>query len=328
MLEKTLKVGRVQLKNGLVMAPADLQKSNCGTVSEEQLNYYDERTKGGYVGLVIIEHSFIRADGRASENQLSCAKDADIDGLSKLADVIHKNGSKAVMQLSHAGLKSVRSEDGLEGISPSGTVDIADSTKFRHTHAITKDEMDVLTDAWREAACRVKRAGFDGVELHAAHGYLLNQFYSPLTNHRTDAYNGQTIEGRVKLHQELISAVREVLGPNLLLGIRFGACDYMDGGSSIEDGAKAAQFIEKAGADFIDISGGMCGPRPAGRDGVGYFRDSSFAVKKIVSVPVITAGGVKTRQDAENLLSDGAADLIGVARAIVADPSWAQKAFS
>lgn len=328
MLEKAMYVGKVMVNNRLVMAPVDLQKSNHGTVTGELLKFYDERTAGGYVGLVIIEHSFVRAEGRATENQLSCAKDDDIEGLTKLAEVIHKNGSKAVIQLSHAGLKAVKSEDGLEGISPSGASEGTANPRFRPNHAMALHEFDALIDAYKEAALRAKKAGLDGVELHSAHGYLLNQFYSPLTNHRTDAYSGQTIEGRMKLHLQIISAVREVLGPDLILGIRLGACDYMEGGSTIEDAVKAAKLLEAAGVDFIDVSGGLCGPRLPGRDDAGYFGDASSAIKENTGVPVILAGGIKTREDAEKLLNSGSTDMIGVARAVIADASWAKTALT
>lgn len=328
MLERTVVIGDMQLKNSLVMAPVALEKSDYGTVSDEMLHYYDERTKGGYIGLVIIEHSFVLPEGKASPKQLSSSKDEDIEGLKKLADIIHQNGCKTIMQISHAGLKAVKIDDGMEGISPSGTLDTASLEKCRPTHAATQSEIDALIDAFRNAALRVKAAGFDGVEIHGAHGYLLNQFYSPLMNQRTDSYTGQTIEGRVKLHQEILAAVRSAIGDDLLLGIRFGACDYMPDGSTVEDGAKGALLLEEAGAQFIDVSGGMCGSRPTGVSGVGYFADASSAIRKSVSVPVILTGGVKTRADAESLLSDDVADLIGVGRGIMSDPLWAQKAMS
>lgn len=328
MLEQQTTIGSITLKNRFAMAPVDLEKSDRGTVSDEQLVYYDERTKGGNVGLVIVEHTFVLPEGRAAENQTSSADDGDVESLARIADLIHEHGSPCVVQLSHAGLRAPDLGDGLEGISPSGMVGMMEKSGLRQMRALATVEIDALINAFANAAVRAKKAGFDGVELHSAHGYLLNQFYSPLTNLRTDEYGSRTVEDRVRLHCQIIDAVREELGADSLVGIRFGACDYMDGGSTIEDGVVAAMIFEQHGVDFIDVSGGLCGSRPANMKGAGFFGDAASAIKKSVSMPVVLAGGVKTREDAERLLNDGVADIIAVARAIIADPSWGEKALS
>ena len=327
-LKEAIKVGNQEIKNRLVMAPIALGKSNAGKVSQELLDYYDERTESGCVGLVVIEHSFVRADGRASENQLSVADDSDIEGLSKLAETIHKNGSKAVMQISHAGAAAKKGVVLAETISPSG---IANPNKalgvgeLQDTHEMSQSEIDEIIDAFAQAAVRVKKAGFDGVELHSAHGYLLNQFYSPLTNKRTDSYNGTSIDGRIKLHLQIINAVREKVGSDYLLGMRLGGCDYMDGGSTIDDAVEAASKLTAAGLDFMDMSGGMCFFMRAGHNEAGYFGDLSKAVKDTVSVPVIVAGGVKSAEDAEQLLCENVADMIAVGRPISQNAAWARE---
>ncbi len=326
MLEQSFSIGKKNLNTRLAMAPVDMQMSDHGTVSDAQVEYYDERTKGGCVGLVILEHSFVRVDGKVMENQLSCAKDEDIEGLKRLGEAIHANGSRVVAQISHAGFKSLYYDDGLEGISPSGSPEMENPETYRKTHAMTVAEIDALVEAFRQAARRVKAAGLDGVELHGAHGYLLNQFYSPLSNHRKDDYGPDSIENRVRLHLRILKAVREELGQDLLVGIRFGAYDYKENGSTIEDGVAAAKLLEAAGADFIDVSGGFCGSRPLDRKFPGVFSDSSSAIKAAVSVPVLTAGRIKTREDAEKLLAEGATDMISVGRAIVKDPEWARNA--
>ena len=323
MLEQSVTIGRLSLTNRLAMAPVDMEQSDRGTVTDEQIRFYDERTKGGCVGLVIVEHSFVRPDGRARENQLSCASDADVDGLSRLAEVLHRNGSRAFLQLSHAGTKAAEMGDGLAGVSPDGS---AGDAGHRPTRPMETGEAGPLTEAFVRAALRAEKAGFDGVEIHSAHGYLLNQFFSPLTNHRTDRYGSGTVADRARLHCEILSAVRKALCPDTVVGIRFGACDYLEGGSTVGDGVQAARMLEEAGAQFFDVSGGMCGPRRAGMETAGYFRDSASAVRKAVSAPVILAGGVRTREDAESLLTEGCTDLIAVARAIIADADWARKA--
>ena len=330
MLRESIEVGGIALKNRLVMAPVDLEKSDHGTVTEEQLKYYDERTKGGCFGLVVIEHSFVQPNGRASENQLSSAKDEDIAGLTKLAGLIHGNGCKTVLQISHAGAVSPLAQV-TEGISPSGLVSPKKAMvggAMAPTHAMSQEEIDGLIENFAAAARRAKVAGFDGVEIHAAHGYLLNQFYSPLMNQRTDAYTIKTLDGRLKLHLQVIAAVRKVLGRDLILGMRFGASDYMDGGSTIEDGVQAAKILESAGLSYLSISGGHCGSSPSNKKGVGYFGDSSEAIKQQTTLPIILTGGVKTKEDAESLLQAGKADMIGVARAVIGNPDWARNAMS
>ncbi|MCR5181539.1 MAG: NADH:flavin oxidoreductase [Clostridia bacterium] len=326
MLERPIKIGSFTVKNRLAMAPIDLQKADHGVVTDFNVDFIDERTRGGYVGMVIVEHNFVREDGKVSEYQLSNSKEEDVAGLKRLAETIHRNGSIAILQISHAGLKAAVADDGLDGISPSGRQEGEVYEGLRPTHAATQKDLNEITEAFCRAAERVVRAGFDGVEIHSAHGYLLNQFYSPLTNRRTDAYNCRTIEGRVRLQCDITAAVRETIGYYPIVGLRFGACDYQEGGSTVEDGARAAVILEQAGLDFLDVSGGLCGSRPAGWTQVGYFKDASKAVREVVSIPVITAGGIKTREDAESLLEEGAADMIAVARPIIADPQWAAKA--
>ena len=170
LLTDTIRAGHLELKNRLVMAPCATERSDAGAVTKQLLAHYDERTKGGHVGLVIVEHSFIRPDGRASKNQLSVAKDADIPGLSELSALLHKNGSHALMQINHAGSAA---RDGIsegESISPSGFKNPLSPTQdeMKTPREMTKEDIDALVESFAEAAVRVKKAGFDGCELHSA----------------------------------------------------------------------------------------------------------------------------------------------------------------
>lgn len=191
--------------------------------------------------------------------------------------------------------------------------------------AMTKEDIERVKKCFVNAALRVQEAGFDGVEIHSAHGYLLNQFYSPLTNHRDDEYGG-TLEGRTRLHTEVLRAVRKAVGEDYPVAIRFGACDYMEGGSRIEDIPEACRIFEEAGADLLDITGGLGGFIIPGKTEPGYFAELSIPAKKSVSVPVLVTGGVTDIHDAEKLLQEGAADLIGVGRALLQDGDWSVKA--
>ena len=192
---------------------------------------------------------------------------------------------------------------------------------------MTQAEIDQVVSDFAQAARRVKEAGYDGVEIHSAHGYLLNQFYSPLSNKRDDAYTGSTLEGRMRLHGEVIAAVREEVGPDFVVALRLGACDYQEGGSTVDDAVAAAKILELAGIDLLDISGGLCGYRGSGSKEPGYFGVESKAIREAVSIPVILTGGVRDGRATERLLKEGKADLIGVGRSVLKDSLWAKKAF-
>jgi NADPH2 dehydrogenase len=190
---------------------------------------------------------------------------------------------------------------------------------------ITQAEIGDIVNAFKEASRRVKEAGFDAVEIHSAHGYLLNQFLSPLTNKRTDDYGG-SISNRIRIHLQVIQAVRAAVGPDFPIQVRLGASDYTEGGTTIEDSKKAARAFEKAGVDIIHISGGFVGYTPPGLTGQGYFATLSEAIKSVVSIPVILTGGITEVDAAESFLKERKADLIGVGRAILQDSTWAERA--
>lgn len=324
-LQEPLTTGKLPLKNRLVMPPMATSKAELdGRVSEALLDYYDEKSRGGAIGLVIIEHNYITKQGQNREGQPSVADDSMVDGLSRLAAIIHRNGSKTALQINHVGGVAKKAVTGFDVVAPSavtGPTGSADPT----LRALTSDEIAAIPDQFAAAARRAKAAGFDGVELHSAHGYLLNQFFSPITNRRTDEYGGD-VHGRIKLHLEVITAVREAVGEGFPILLRLGAADYLEGGTRIEDSVIAAAEFEKAGVDMLDITGGLSGYLRPEHTEPGYFAELSEAIKNAVSIPVILTGGVTEPEHAEKLLAAGKADLIGVGRAILKDSGWAQRA--
>ena len=326
LLVEPLRVGSVLLHNRLVMPPMATEKSvGEGKVSQALLDYYDEKTKGGYFGLVVTEHSYINRQGQASKGQVSFAFDDDVPGLRTLVDVIHRNGSKAIAQINHAGGKAISAlQDGLTAPAPTAMSYTTTRGEAVLAHTMSQGEIDAIIADFAAAARRAKEAGFDGVEIHSAHGYLLSQFYSPITNKRTDSYTGATIEGRTRLHCQIIAAVRKAVGPEYLVALRLGACDYIEGGATREDAVSACRIFECAGIDLLDISGGICGYRGEGSKEEGYFGSDSAAVRKAVNIPVIVTGGVKTPDGAERVLGQGQADLVGVGRAVLKDSLWAK----
>ena len=318
-----LQIGNFQLPNRLVMPPMATSKAESdGSVSSDLLQYYDERTKGGFISLVIIEHSFVDPLGKASQHQLSIVDDSMIEPLKKLSNLIHGNGSKTIMQINHAG--SAASADVIGNI-PVGPSAIANPRKGTMPRELSVSEIEDIILSFKKAAIRVQKAGFDGVEIHSAHGYLLNQFFSPLTNQRTDEYGGKT-EDRIKIHLKIIKAVRSAVGKDFPIFLRLGASDYAIGGITPEMSQEAAQILENAGINVLDISGGFNGYTIPGSTDQGYFSPLSASIREVVSIPVILTGGITDIHFAENLLKENKADLIGVGRPILNDPHWAQQA--
>ena len=327
MIKEPLQIGTMELRNRIVMPPMATYICGAdGKVGEELLAHYEKRAEGGHIGLIITEHSYFLKQGKAGVKQLSIADDSDIEGLKQLTERIHRSGTKAMVQLNHAGAAAPFEATGLPAVSASSIIPPTNPVMGdgRIPEELTKAQIREIVNAWAAAALRAKEAGYDGVEIHSAHAYLLNQFYSPLTNHRADEYGGK-LENRLRFHCEVVHAVREAVGTDVPIALRLGGCDHMDGGNTVEDAANAAVILEEAGIDMIDISGGMCRYIRAGHPEAGYFRETSAAVKKKVSIPVMLTGGVTSAEEAERLLQEGAADLIGVGRALLNNEKWADQ---
>ncbi|CAA7601838.1 flavin oxidoreductase / NADH oxidase family [Acididesulfobacillus acetoxydans] len=322
-LTMPLDVGSLHLTNRLVMPPmATAKAEKDGTAGGSLIDYYAEKSLGGYLGLIIIEHSYVSPLGQASLGQLSVAGERTVPGLRRLAQEIHRNGPKTVMQINHAG--SATSEEVIRE-TPVGPSAVANPRKGGLPRELNHEEIAQIIESFAEAARRVKEAGFDGVEIHAAHGYLLNQFFSPLTNRRLDEYGGE-LRSRLRLHLEVLEAVRGAVGPDYPVLMRWGASDCTEGGVTLKESCRAARYLAEAGLDILDISGGMCGYSVPGLNAQGYFAPWAAAIKQAVSLPVILTGGITEAMAAERLLEENKADLIGVGRALLNDSAWAGKA--
>ena len=317
-LDTPIRIGKLEAANRLVMPPMVTNKTEHGRVTAEQAQYYRERALYSRPGIIITEHSCIVESGRASEGQLSIAADELIAEHRKLTDAIHEGGSLAFVQLNHAGSKGIG-----EAVSASN-VGLPMQKSTDSPRELTAGEIREIEALFAAAALRAIQAGYDGVELHCAHGYLLNQFYSPSTNKRSDAYGG-SLENRLRFTLETAALVREAIGTAAPIAVRLGGADYLSGGSGEEDAAEAGALLESAGVDLIDLSGGMCGFVRPGHTEPGFFSSMSEKVKARVSVPVLLTGGVQTVSEAEELLLSGKADLIGVGRALLKDAHWREK---
>jgi len=310
-----LKVKGLTLKNRIVMAPMQSGRPTFeGAVTNRLINFYVRRASG--LGLVIVEHAYVSLFGKLSPKQLGIYDDALIGGFEKLAKAIHEVNTPVVLQITHAGGVANKKVINAEPAGPSA------SGKARE---LKENEMEAIADEFVVATMRAIKAGFDGVEIHGAHGYLLNQFFSPLMNKREDEYGG-SLENRMRFPLFVAEKVREKLNGNLLL-YRIGADDLAPNGTRIEDSVVFAQKLEHAGVDIIDVSGGMCGADPKQLRRVkGYFIPQANAIKKAVKVPVIGVGRITEPEYADKLVRDELVDLVAVGRALWRDPEWAKKA--
>ena len=218
MLDQTITIRNLELKNRLVMPPMHTGlATEDGRATEALADYYHERAEHSAPGLIIMEHTCITEAGRASKTQLSIAADDRIDDHRKLTDAIHTAGGRVFLQLNHAGAAAQPLQP-RDNVSASAVALPLGKLNRGVPRALTKEEIRILQDRFVEAAARAMRAGYDGVEIHSAHGYLLDQFYSPLTNRRTDEYGAQTIENRTRFLRETLSAVRGAIGSDTRCG--------------------------------------------------------------------------------------------------------------
>jgi 2,4-dienoyl-CoA reductase-like NADH-dependent reductase (Old Yellow Enzyme family) len=221
-----------------------------------------------------------------------------------------------ILQINHAGALTQQSVTGMKPLALSAS---------DNTRQITLNDIEILLSCFTDAAVRAIRAGFDGVELHGAHGFLLNQFTSPLTNQRTDAYGG-TLEKRIRFPLELVEQVKQRIGDHLLL-YRLGADDLNPKGVSMDDSITFAMKLVDAGVDILDVSGGICGSRPQQLDNIqGFFIPQANRIKAHVPVPVIGVGGIVDPEFANALIMNKKVDLVAVGRALLNDPLWARHA--
>ena len=322
-----LDVAGVRLANRIVLPPMATEQADVeGHPSPATAGYYGSLAATG-VALVVVEHSYVAPEGRASPRQMSLASDADVSGHAAIAAAIHAAGALCAAQISHAG-SNRRAEMPGRCLGPSA---VENPVSHLIPEEMSNSDIVATIRAFGAAAARVQRAGYDFVEVHCAHGYLLGQFLSPLTNHRTDAYGG-TPAARRRLLLEIVEEVGAAVHGDLPLMVRLGVADnppilqLYEGGLTIAEGVEAARALDDAGVAILDLSAGICGSRPAGLTGEAYYRPFAEAVSAAVRCHVVCTGGITQPQTAQEIIQSGTADLVGVARAIAADHDWVRKA--
>lgn len=325
------KIGTLTLKNRIMKAPQSSGMSNLdGSVTERLVRYYRKQAAGG-AGMIIVEYAYVDDIGAKSAHcHLGISNNEHIPGLSWLADNIREQGAVPAIQIEHCGRQKFL------GTQPMCAPSAIPWPKLWNQYGVqavpkelTIEEIQDIVHAFGDAALRAKTAGFELVEIHGAHGYLLTNFFSPTTNHRTDLYGG-SLENRMRIYVEIVRDVRKKVGPDFPVTIRLSGTDYEPDGFPIEETVALAKVLEKEGIDAFHISGGdhhmmIHQVSPMAIEPC-HNVWAAEAVKKAVKVPVIASGSITLPQYAEEILASGKGDFVGLGRPLWADPEWPMKA--
>lgn len=318
LLMTPLRIRNITVPNRIVMPPMVIfQAEDDGMVAPAHLEHYKRRSGPG---LMIVEGTAVSPEGRINRRQLGIYFDRHIEGLARLAQIIHEGGAIAGIQLHHAGALAFKE-----------TMENSQKQAMGVFFRLGKQQLMIsglrrIRDAFKDAAHRAVEAGFDIVEIHGAHGYLFSQFLSPLKNWRIDKYGGK-IENRRRLLLDVLREICSEVEGSALATCRLGVSDGHKGGLNLSDGLSTALVLQNEGLEFLDVSSGSGAPsyiRPAGSPYSARLHLAQIA-KSALSIPVIGGGGVRRPDLAENALRDKMADLIYVGKGILADPTWAQK---
>ena len=326
------RIGPVEIKNRIVMPPMTTRTSDAdGCVTDDSVAYYMARVRGG-TGLITVEMASPEKCGRHRRHEIGIYDDRFLPGLTRLVDEIHRGGAKASIQLGHGGGHTRVDICGETPIAPSAIPHPVYETTFETIvpEEMTKARIAETIAAHVAAGLRARKAGFDCVEIHAAHGYLISQFHAPFENRRTDEYGG-SLENRARFGLEILRAVKAVLSDAGVI-YRLSVEDFFPGGLTFEEGRQIAVWAAQRGADALHISAGHYRSLPSAQIVLppmsypdGTFLDFAAEVKKQVSVPVIAVGRLGDPKLAESAVADGKTDFIALGRTLVADPQWAAK---
>ena len=320
-----LTVKNMTIKNRIVMMPMGTNYGEQnGEMSFLHINYYEQRAKGG-TGLIIVENASIDSpQGSNGTTQLRIDHDNYLPRLFKFCENIHRYGTKIAIQINHAGASAVSSRINMQPVSAS---DVPSKEGGEIPRPLSKDEILHIVKKYGEAAKRAQTAGFDAVEIHAGHSYLISQFLSPITNKRTDEFGG-SVENRTRFCRMVIDEVRKQVGPFFPIMLRLSADELMEGGNTLEDTLEYLDYLQEE-VDIFDVSCGLNGS-------IQYHIDANYlpdgwrsymakAVREKFNKPCISMGNVRDPKVAERILADGDADLIGMGRGLIADPAWVNK---
>ncbi|UOE39109.1 NADPH dehydrogenase NamA [Chryseobacterium oryzae] len=323
MLYTSIKFRNVELKNRWVMSPMCMYSCENGLANDFHFVHYGSRAQGG-TGLIMVEATGVEPKGRITNHCMGIWNDEQAEKLQKIVDFVHGNSdSKIGIQLAHSGRKGstwnnkqISLEEGWETVAPSP---VPYQPGERVPHELSVEEIKNQIDNFKKAAKRAVNAGFDVIEIHAAHGYLVHQFLSPLSNIRTNEYGG-SFENRIKFLIEIVDAVNEELNDNVALFVRISGTEYAENGWNISDSVKLAEILKNHHVDLVDVSSGgnIHGAKISVFDG--YQVPFSSAVREQANVKTGAVGLITNVKQAEEILQNGEADLIFVAREILRNP--------
>jgi 2,4-dienoyl-CoA reductase-like NADH-dependent reductase (Old Yellow Enzyme family) len=322
MFENT-EINKMRLSNRFVRSATwEGMAAEDGSCTAKLMGIVSRLAEGG-VGLIITSHATVRKDGQAGPWQLGIHKDEFISGLREMAREVHKHGSRIVVQLAHAGFFANAK---LSGQIPMAMSQVEGFAKAPRREMNAEDIQGIVA-SFSRAARRAKEAGCDGVQIHAAHGYLLSQSLSPVFNKRSDVYGGP-VENRARFLLEVINGVRDAVGPDFPVLIKMNSQDFLEGGLTLEDSLKISTMLGDGGIDAIELSGGtfFSGKLSPSRGGIksedkeAYFREAAKLFKECLNVPLILVGGNRSFQLAEQLVNEGYADYISMSRPFIREP--------
>lgn len=321
-----LTINGMTIKNRIIMPPMGTNLASLnGEVTQEQIDYYELRARGG-TGLITIENICIDFPFASNgTTQLRIDNDQYIPRLFKLTETLHKNGACVSIQLNHAGASAYAYR--LNGEMPLSSSSTPSKKNGNIPRPMTHDEIYHAVDKFGDAAERVRRAGFDCVEIHAGHSYLISQFLSPLFNKRTDEFGG-SVENRARILTLIVDKVRACVGPRFPVSLRISADDFLEGGNTLEDSLRILELCEEK-VDIINVSAAQNDNLNFQIDQMsledGWKRYLSRAVRDKFHKPTVIAGNIRTPKVAEDIIASGDADLIAIGRGLIAEPEWVQK---
>ncbi|MDZ7666233.1 MAG: NADH:flavin oxidoreductase [Desulfotignum sp.] len=319
----TTQINQMTLANRFVRSATwEGMASDDGAVTSRLIDTVTHLAEGG-VGLIISGHAYVLPEGQAGPKQMGIYKDDLIDGLTSMTEAVHKAGGKMVAQLAHAGTFAAETLTR----NPPRAVSAFDGLAKTPRQELTSEDIQHLVTAYVRAAERAKTAGFDGVQVHAAHGYLFSQFLSPAYNRRQDDYGG-SIENRSRALCETVAAVRQAVGPDYPVLVKINAWDDVEGGLILEDSVRTAQLLVDAGIDAIEVSGGFLTSKTLSPSRTGInkpekeacFEQGAAVFKKALTIPVILVGGIRSLDKARDLVAAGTTDYISLCRPLIREP--------
>ncbi|MDF2700103.1 MAG: namA [Haloplasmataceae bacterium] len=313
-LFKEFNLKKLIIRNRIVMPPMCMWSADeFGNANDYHFVHYVSRAMGG-VGLIIFEATAIESRGRISSHDIGLYRDEHIEGLKRITNEVKKYGAKVGVQLAHAGRKCEANNE--ENIAPS----VIEDSRFRIPVAMTKLDIQDVIFAFRNAALRAYEADFDVIEIHAAHGYLINQFLSPLTNKRNDEYGG-SLENRVRLLLEVIDAIKEVWPSEQPIIVRLSADEYHPDGNHINETVEVAKMLKNKGVDLINVSSGGVVKYPL-QTYPGYQVEFSNVIKHQANIPTIAGGLITDAKMADDIIDKEKADLVFIGTELLRDPYW------